>query len=336
MNILVTGGAGYIGSHMVTLLMGLGHDVTIVDNFSNSSMDAVDRLSYLCPRSFLFFEADVNDRKAIEHAFSVSEKKRGKIDAVFHFAGLKAVGESSEQPLRYYQNNVSGTLVLCEIMAKRDVFQLIFSSSATVYGEPERIPLDEHCRTGAINPYGRSKLMAEEMLQDLAASDDRWKIALLRYFNPVGAHASGLIGELPTGIPNNIMPYICQVATGQREVLNIFGDDYETKDGTGVRDYIHVCDLVEGHWAALLYLHGNAGAHVFNLGAGQGNSVTELVDCFEQISGVTINRTVVARRIGDVGTVYADTTRAQEALGWKTKHDLQDMVRDHWQWAKQH
>lgn len=325
--ILVTGGTGYIGSHTVVELMLAGFEILIVDNFSNSKATVLDRIERIVSRRPGFFEADIRDRQAMQALFA-----RHNFDAVIHFAGLKAVGESVAQPLRYYDNNVYGSLVLFEVMAEAQIKTLVFSSSATVYGDPATVPILENFPLGATNPYGRSKLMVEEVLRDLAIADPSWRIALLRYFNPVGAHESGLIGEDPTGIPNNLLPYIAQVAQGQREVLSIYGDDYPTIDGTGMRDYIHVVDLAIGHVKTLEKLSDQAGVATYNLGTGRSNSVLEMVRAFEQASGRNIPYKVVERRPGDIATCYADTTLAERELGWKAERSIAQMCADSWRW----
>jgi len=325
--ILITGGAGYIGSHTAVELMQQGHRVVIVDNLCNSSLKVLERLRTLCGDRFDFVQADVRDASALNTVFS-----QHAIEGVIHFAGLKAVGESVAQPLRYLDNNLGSTLTLLQAMDRAGVRQLVFSSSATVYGDPEQVPITESARLQATNPYGRTKLMCEDMLRDLQASDPRWQVAILRYFNPVGAHESGLIGEAPNGPPNNLMPYITQVAVGQREYLSIFGQDYPTPDGTGVRDYIHVVDLAQGHLAALRYLQTQQRSITVNLGTGRGVSVKELVDCFEQVNGVRVAHRYVERRPGDVAACWADTTLAQNALGWCAQRDVAQMCRDAWQW----
>jgi len=325
--ILITGGAGYIGSHTAVELMQQGHRVVIVDNLCNSSLKVLERLRTLCGDRFDFVQADVRDASALNTVFS-----QHAIEGVIHFAGLKAVGESVAQPLRYFDNNLGSTLTLLQAMDRAGVRQLVFSSSATVYGDPEQVPITESARLQATNPYGRTKLMCEDMLRDLQASDPRWQVAILRYFNPVGAHESGLIGEAPNGPPNNLMPYITQVAVGQREYLSIFGQDYPTPDGTGVRDYIHVVDLAQGHLAALRYLQTQQRSITVNLGTGRGVSVKELVDCFEQVNGVRVAHRYVERRPGDVAACWADTTLAQNALGWCAQRDVAQMCRDAWQW----
>ena len=327
MKILVTGGMGYIGSHTCVELMNAGHEVVVLDNLSNSHRSVQQRVERITGKRLAFVEADVRDRAALEDAFAAH-----KVDAVIHFAGLKAVGESVQQPLRYYDNNVSGSLVLFETMGKFGVTTLVFSSSATVYGDPASVPILEDFPLSATNPYGRSKLMIEEMLRDLALADERWRIALLRYFNPVGAHESGLIGEEPNGIPNNLVPYIAQVANGQRDKLSVYGDDYPTPDGTGMRDYIHVVDLALGHVKTLDKLATRAGVVTYNLGTGRGNSVLEMVRAFEQASGKPIPYQVVARRPGDIARCYADPSRARDELGWTAQRDIAQMCADAWRY----
>ncbi|HZV66844.1 MAG TPA: UDP-glucose 4-epimerase GalE [Telluria sp.] len=327
MKILVTGGMGYIGSHTCVELMNAGHEVVVLDNLSNSHRSVQQRVEHITGKRLAFVEADIRDRGALEDAFAAH-----RIDAVIHFAGLKAVGESVQQPLRYYDNNVSGSLVLFETMGKFGVSTLVFSSSATVYGDPASVPILEDFPLSATNPYGRSKLMIEEMLRDLALSDARWRIALLRYFNPVGAHESGLIGEEPNGIPNNLVPYIAQVANGQRDQLSVYGDDYPTPDGTGMRDYIHVVDLALGHVKTLDKLATGAGVVTYNLGTGRGNSVLEMVRAFEQASGKPIPYQVVARRPGDIARCYADPSRARDELGWTAQRDIAQMCADAWRY----
>lgn len=329
--ILVTGGSGYIGTHTTLCLLQSGCDVVVLDNLCNSSAESLRRVEQICGRTPVFVQGDVRDRTLLDRVFS-----EHKISAVMHFAGLKAVGESVERPLRYYENNVAGSVVLCQAMAAAKVFTLVFSSSATVYGEPNTMPIREDFPTGVpTNPYGRSKLMVEEVLSDLAFSDTRWSFALLRYFNPVGAHPSGLIGEDPKGIPNNLLPYISQVAIGKRESLAVFGDDYPTVDGTGVRDYIHVMDLARGHLQALDALKDRQGVNVWNLGTGKGYSVLQMVQAFEQASGRSVPYTVVPRRAGDIAECWADATKARQELGWTAEHTLADMMRDTWHWQEQ-
>ncbi len=333
MNVLVTGATGYIGSHTVLELLNAGHQVVALDNLSNSSEESLHRVATLTQKTPLFVNADIRDDAALERLFA-----EHRIDAVMHFAGLKAVGESAEQPLRYYANNVSGTVTLARAMAKAGVYRMIFSSSATVYGDPQSVPIPETAPIGQpTNPYGRSKLMIEQILVDLAKADSRWSVALLRYFNPVGAHPSGLIGEDPRDIPNNLVPFISQVAVGRHAVLSIFGDDYPTPDGTGVRDYIHVVDLARGHVAALRALNRDAptiSCRVWNLGTGQGYSVKGIVAAFEKASGQTIPVKITARRPGDIAECYADARRARDELGWQPEFDLNAMMRDAWHWQQ--
>lgn len=327
MRILVTGGAGYIGSHTVLLLLEEGHEVHVYDNLSNSSPEALRRVAELTGRSAVFHRGDLLDATRLEEAFTLA-----KPEAVIHFAGLKAVGESVAKPLMYYRNNVTGTLNLLETMDAHDVRTFVFSSSATVYGDPQQLPITESTPLSATNPYGRTKLHIEYMLDDLAASDPRWSIAKLRYFNPVGSHESGRIGEDPQGIPNNLMPYIAQVAVGVREKVNVFGGDYPTPDGTGVRDYIHVVDLGAGHLAALEYLEAHGGSHAWNLGTGHGSSVLETIQAFARISEQEIPYEIVDRRPGDVAASYADPALAREEIGWKAERGLEQMVEDMWRW----
>ncbi|WP_100642254.1 UDP-glucose 4-epimerase GalE [Alteromonas facilis] len=329
--ILVTGGAGYIGSHTVLQLLEQNYNVIVLDNLSNSSEVALDRVNDLTGKSVIFKKGDIRDEQALNQIFFEHE-----VDSVIHFAGLKAVGESVEQPLNYYENNVFGTLQLCKVMQYHGVKNLVFSSSATVYGDPIALPLREDMPTGQpTNPYGQSKLMVELILNDLYQSDQEWNIVLLRYFNPVGAHPSGMIGEDPSGIPNNLMPFITQVATGKRAQLSVFGDDYDTPDGTGVRDYIHVEDLANGHLKALDKLDANAGLCTFNLGTGQGYSVLDMVKAFEAESGQKVPYQIVARRSGDVASCYADPTLAKNELNWEAQKGLKDMCRDSWRWQSQ-
>ena len=329
--ILVTGGAGYIGSHTTLALLEAGHDVVVLDNLSNSSPVALARVEQLSQRTVTFIEGDINDALVLDRLFA-----EHRISAVLHFAGLKAVGESVARPLHYYQNNVAGSIALCQAMARAHVFSLVFSSSATVYGEPSQMPIHENMPTGTpTNPYGRSKLMVEELLRDLATSDARWSIALLRYFNPVGAHPSGLIGENPNGVPNNLLPYISQVATGQRQALSIFGDDYPTPDGTGVRDYIHVVDLADGHLKALDAIQGKPGVATWNLGTGKGYSVRQMVRAFETACNHPIACTVAPRRPGDIAECWADPQKAKAELGWEAQRGLEAMMADTWNWTRQ-
>lgn len=328
MKVLVTGGAGYIGSHAVVSLLEAGHDVVVVDNLCNSSADALSRVSRLVGRPVEFVMGDVRNRLLLEGLFSVTA-----FDAVMHFAGLKAVGESVKDPLQYFDNNIGGSLALLQVMQRAGVHRLVFSSSATVYGDPKEIPLKETSPVGATaNPYGRSKLVVEGILEDLAKSDARWAFAVLRYFNPVGAHESGAIGESPSGIPNNLVPYLAQVAAGKLERLSVFGDDYPTLDGTGVRDYIHVRDLVEGHLSALDRLMTHPGMHVWNLGSGRGYSVLEVLRAFEAASGHPIQYVIRPRRDGDVAISYADPSKAERELGWRATRSLDVMMRDAWRW----
>ena len=328
-NILLTGGLGYIGSHTAVVLQQAGHHVVLLDNLANSRMDVADRIGRITGQRPPLEVADVLDT-----AHLITLLRAHRIDAVIHFAGLKAVGESVAQPLAYYHNNVAGTVSLLRAMAEQGVKRLVFSSSATVYGQPQYLPLDEAHPTGATNPYGRTKLHIEQMLQDLAASDPAWSIAILRYFNPVGAHDSGLIGEDPNGIPNNLMPYIARVAAGRLPQLHIWGNDYPTPDGTGVRDYIHVMDLAEGHRAALDHLaHSGQPCNVFNLGTGQGTSVLQMVRAFEQASGRAVPYTIAARRPGDVAACWADPTLARQTLGWQATRSLHDMCDSAWRYV---
>jgi len=327
MRVLVTGGAGYIGSHTCLELLMDGHDVVVIDNLSNSNTIVFDRIERICGQRPVFYREDVCNNKKVAEILAAH-----RVEAVIHFAGLKSVGESVAQPLQYYINNVTGSLALLSAMQETGVSSLVFSSSATVYGNPESFPIHEDFPLSATNPYGRSKLMVEEILRDLIVADDSWHIALLRYFNPVGAHESGLIGEDPAGIPNNLMPYISQVAVGRRTELQIFGGDYPTPDGTGVRDYIHVVDLARGHIAALDWLRQHNGVHTFNLGTGQGKSVLEVVRAFEAVSGLHIPYRIVNRRPGDIAQCYADPSRAERELGWKAQRSIADMCRDAWNW----
>ena len=326
--ILVTGGAGYIGSHTVLQLLEQEYHVVVLDNLVNSSAESLRRVEKITGKQVTFVQGDIRDDNVLDTIFS-----QHQVNAVIHFAGLKAVGESVQKPLEYYENNMYGTLSLCKAMRKHNVMNLVFSSSATVYGDPVSLPLHEKMATGhPTNPYGMSKLMVEHMLTDLYKSDEQWNIVLLRYFNPVGAHKSGLIGEDPNGIPNNLMPYISQVATGKLEQLSVFGDDYDTEDGTGVRDYIHVEDLANGHLKALDRLALNMGLDVYNLGTGQGYSVLEMIKAFEEASGQTVNYRIAPRRSGDVAACYADPTLAAKELNWHAEKTLQDMCKDVWHW----
>ena len=327
MSILVTGGAGYIGSHTVVELIKLGKEVVIVDNLSNSSILVLDRIEEITGKRPTFYELDVADKAALR---SVFEKE--SIEAAIHFAGYKAVGESVEKPVMYYENNIMSTLALVEVMAEFGVKKIVFSSSATVYGLNNPSPLVENMPTSATNPYGYTKVMLEQILRDLEVSDKEWSVALLRYFNPIGAHESGLIGEDPAGIPNNLMPFIAQVAVGKRAELSVFGNDYDTVDGTGVRDYIHVVDLALGHIKALEKISDTTGVYTYNLGSGQGTSVLELVQAFEKVNGVTVPYKIVDRRPGDVATCYANADKALAELNWKTEKTIEDMCRDTWNW----
>lgn len=333
MNILVTGGAGYIGSHTCVELLQANHEVIVVDNLCNSHEEALKRVQHITGRPLTFHRVDVRDREALHRVFAVEH-----IDAVIHFAGLKALGESIAQPLSYYDHNVCGSLVLLEVMAEFNIKRLVFSSSATVYGEPQSVPIAEDAPTGPTNPYGRSKWIVEQLLRDLAISDPKWNVALLRYFNPVGAHPSGLIGEDPNGIPNNLMPCVAQVAIGRLPQLQVFGNNYPTRDGTGVRDYIHVVDLARGHLAALNTLTRPDGCYagdkllIANLGTGRGYSVLEVVRAFEEASGQRVPYEIAARRPGDLAECYADPSRAASILGWRAEHDLKRMCEDAWRW----
>jgi len=337
--ILVTGGAGYIGSHACIELLNAGYEVIVVDNLSNSKIESLNRVKTITDKNIVFYEADICDKKALSDVFS-----KHSIYAVMHFAGLKAVGESCQKPLMYYQNNVYGSLILTEVMTEANVKNLIFSSSATVYGEPDTVQYSEDLPVfGATNPYGKSKAMVEDILKDLSAADSllnsttAWNIKLLRYFNPIGAHESGLIGEDPNGIPNNLIPYVSQVAVGKLEQLSVYGNDYPTRDGTGVRDYIHVVDLVKGHLKALNAIESEqaGGCKAYNLGAGRGYSVLEIIQSFEDITDKKIKYKFVARRTGDVAENYADPSLALKELGWKTEKNLKDMVEDTWNWQTQ-
>lgn len=328
MKVLVTGGTGYIGSHIVTQLLESGYEVVIADNFSNSDSSVLDRISMITPKEFVFYEGDVCDKTFLEDIFS----KEG-IDAVIHFAGYKAVGESVEKPLMYYQNNIGSTLALLEVMEKYNVYNFVFSSSATVYGKPHALPIKENFPLSATNPYGYTKLMIEQILKDLSKSNDKWNIVLLRYFNPIGAHESGLIGEDPNGIPNNIMPYIMRVATGQYDMVHVFGNDYDTKDGTGVRDYIHVVDLANGHIKAIDYLVENGGLSIFNLGTGNGYSVLELIENVKKVNNVEVPYVIETRRPGDIAACYADPSLANEKLGWHAEKGIEEMCKDAYSFA---
>ena len=331
MAILITGGCGYIGSHTCIELLAAGYDIVVVDNYYNAKPEALRRVQELAGKSFPFYECDIRDADGLRRVF-----REHAIDAVIHFAGLKAVGESVQKPLEYYDNNVGGTVTLCQVMAEFGCKRIVFSSSATVYGMNNPSPLREDMPTGAVtNPYGRTKYVIEEILKDVCVSDPQWTAVLLRYFNPIGARESGRIGEDPNGIPNNLMPYISQVAIGRLPQLSVFGDDYDTPDGTGVRDYIHVVDLATGHVKAVDYALGHTGAEVFNLGTGVGYSVLDLVKAFEKANGVPVPYVIAPRRPGDIATCYSDPSKAQKVLGWKVVHNVEDMCRDSWRWQSQ-
>lgn len=325
MAILVTGGAGYIGSHTVIELINCGKEVVIVDNFSNSKPEAIKRIAQICGKEPKCYQADILDRAALDQVFCENQ-----IDSVIHFAGLKAVGESVEKPLEYYHNNITGTLVLCDVMRAHSCKEIVFSSSATVYGMNNPVPFVEGMPTSATNPYGFTKVMIEQILTDLAYADKDWSVVLLRYFNPIGAHESGLIGEDPNGIPNNLLPYVAQVAVGRRPHLNVYGNDYDTHDGTGVRDYIHVVDLALGHLKALDYADKHKGVEAINLGTGNGSSVLDVVHAFEEACGHEIPYQIVGRRAGDIAACYANARKAKELLGWEATRDLAQMCRDAW------
>ncbi|MBI9100724.1 MAG: UDP-glucose 4-epimerase GalE, partial [Spirochaetaceae bacterium] len=330
MDILVTGGAGYIGSHTCLLLLEAGHKVIVVDNLSNSSEESLRRVKKLTGKELLFYHIDLLDKRALEVVF-----KENHIDSVIHFAGLKAVGESVTMPLHYYHNNLTGTFNLCSLMNQYHVKNIVFSSSATVYGEPEMIPITEEARLQATNPYGRTKLMLEEILKDFYVADNTLNVALLRYFNPIGAHQSGEIGEDPNGIPNNLLPFVAQVAVGKREKVGVFGNDYNTPDGTGVRDYIHVMDLAAGHLKALEKLNSKPGVVIYNLGTGKGYSVLEVISAFSKAAGKEIPYEIKPRRSGDIATCYAEPKFAEKELGWKAERNMDDMCRDAWRWQSQ-
>ena len=331
MKVLVTGGAGYIGSHTCVELLERGMDVIIVDNLVNSSAKSIDRIEQITGKRPEFHKIDVRDREVLNKIFDDNPD----INCVIHFAGLKAVGESVQMPLEYYDNNLFSTVVLCETMRDHGVKNIVFSSSATVYSADNQMPLKESSKTGmCTNPYGWTKYMSEQIMRDTAKSDGQWSIVLLRYFNPIGAHSSGLIGEDPRGIPNNLMPYISQVAVGRRDHLSVFGNDYDTHDGTGVRDYIHVVDLARGHVAAIEYMQSHKGEMVFNLGTGIGYSVLDMVKAFEKVNGVKVPYVIAPRRAGDIATVYASPDKSAEELGWRAQYNLEDMCRDAWNWQK--
>ena len=330
MNILLCGGAGYIGSHTAIELDKAGHSVVVVDNLVNSNPESLRRVGKIIGKEIPFYEADVRDAEALDKIF-----KENKIDAVIHFAGLKAVGESVAKPLEYYHNNMTGTFILMDVMRKNGVKNIIFSSSATVYGDPAIIPITEECPKGqCTNPYGQTKSMLEQVMIDVQKADPEWNVVLLRYFNPIGAHQSGTIGENPNGIPNNLMPYITQTAVGKRKELGVFGNDYDTPDGTGVRDYIHVCDLASGHVAALKAINRKCGLAIYNLGTGHGYSVLDVVKAFIKVNGVDVPYVIKPRRAGDIATCYCDPAKAKAELGWEAKYGIEDMCRDSWNWQK--
>lgn len=330
MAILVTGGAGFIGTHTVIELQNAGYDVVVMDNLCNSSKEALTRVEKITGKKVPFYEADIRDKKALEEIFT-----NEKIDGCIHFAGLKAVGESVKKPLEYYENNISGTLNLLEVMRNYNCKSIIFSSSATVYGDPAMIPITEECPKGTCtNPYGWTKSMLEQILTDLHTADPEWNVVLLRYFNPIGAHKSGTIGENPNGIPNNLMPYVTQVAVGKLKELGVFGNDYDTPDGTGVRDYIHVVDLAAGHVKAVKKLEEKTGLSIYNLGTGHGYSVLDIVKNFEEATGVKIPYVIKERRAGDIATCYSDASKAKRELGWEAKYGIKEMCEDSWRWQK--
>ena len=326
--ILVTGGAGFIGSHAVVELLNSGEDVVVVDNFVNSSPEALERVKRITNREFGFYEVDLLDEKKLEKVFEENE-----IESVIHFAGLKAVGESVQKPIEYYHNNITGTLILLKVMKKYGCKKIVFSSSATVYGNPKELPIKENFPLSTTNPYGSTKLMIEQILQDVVVSDKDFSVAILRYFNPIGAHESGLIGEVPNGIPNNIMPYIMGVATGKYEELTVFGGDYPTPDGTGVRDYIHVVDLAKGHLKALDKIRNEKDVQIYNLGTGKGYSVLELIKTFEKVNDIKVKYKIGARRPGDIPACYADPSKAEKELNWKAEKGVEEMCRDSWNFA---
>lgn len=330
MNILLTGGAGYIGSHTIIELDKAGHSVVVVDNLVNSNPESLRRVSKIIGKEIPFYEVDVRDKDALSKVFDENQ-----IDAVIHFAGLKAVGESVSKPLEYYHNNMTGTFILLDVMRQHGCKNIIFSSSATVYGDPAIIPITEECPKGhCTNPYGQTKSMLEEVLMDVQKADPEWNVVLLRYFNPIGAHHSGTIGENPNGIPNNLMPYITQTAVGIRKELGVFGNDYDTPDGTGVRDYIHVCDLASGHVAALKAIDKKCGLAIYNLGTGHGYSVLDVVKAFEKVNGVKVPYSIKPRRPGDIATCYCNPAKAEAELGWKAQYDIEEMCRDSWNWQR--
>ncbi len=327
MAILITGGAGYIGTHAMVEFLEAGREIVCVDNFSNSKPEALERVKKITGKDFKFYKVDLLDYDALEAVF-----KENKIDSCIHFAGLKAVGESCEKPLLYYHNNLTSTFNLCELLSKYNAKRIVFSSSATVYGKPASVPITEDFPTSTTNPYGETKLMIERILTDLYAADNEWSISILRYFNPIGAHKSGLIGEDPKGIPNNLLPYVAQVATGKRECLSVFGNDYNTHDGTGVRDYIHVVDLAKAHLKAIERAEKVTGVEKFNVGTGEGYSVLDIVKAYEKTTGAKINYKIVDRRPGDIDECYADPKKAYEVLGWKAENTIEDMCRDSYRW----
>lgn len=329
MVVLVTGGAGYIGSHTCVELLNAGYEVVVIDNLSNSKIESINRIKEITGKNLTFYKGDLLNKQDVEEVF-----KNEKIDAVIHFAGLKAVGESVKKPLEYYHNNLTGTFILCDVMRRYNVKNMVFSSSATVYGNPKEVPIKEDFPLSATNPYGSTKLMLENILRDIQTADPEWNIILLRYFNPIGAHESGRIGEDPNGIPNNLVPYVTQVAIGKLECLGVFGDDYDTYDGTGVRDYIHVVDLSIGHIKALEKLTSNPGLAVYNLGTGRGYSVFDVLKSFEKACNMKIPYKIKPRRPGDIATCYADTAKAYNELGFKAKYDLARMCEDSWRWQK--
>lgn len=330
MRILVTGGTGYIGSHTLVELYAAGHETVVVDNLSNSNPVALERVEALVGKKIPFYQLDIRDRESLNRMM-----EQNHFDACIHFAGLKAVGESVEKPWEYYENNIGGTLTLLDVMRRHGCKNIIFSSSATVYGDPAMIPITEACPKGnCTNPYGKTKSMLEEIMMDMQKADKEWNVVLLRYFNPIGAHPSGTIGENPNGIPNNLMPYVTQVAVGKRPELGVFGNDYDTPDGTGVRDYIHVVDLAKGHVAALQAIERKCGCAIYNLGTGQGYSVLQLVKTFEKVNNIKIPYSIKPRRAGDIATCYSDPAKAEKELGWKAERGLEDMCRDSWNWQR--
>ncbi len=332
MSVLVTGGAGFIGSHTVVELLDAGYEVVIVDNFSNSSPKALEAIKEITKKDFKFYEVDLLDRESLDRVFEENKD----ITSVIHFAALKAVGESVAKPIEYYHNNLTGTITLLDVMRKHNVKKFVFSSSATVYGDPATVPIKETFPKSATNPYGQTKVMIEQILEDVYVSDNDWSVVLLRYFNPIGAHESGLIGEEPNGIPNNLMPYINQVALGKLDHLNVFGNDYNTPDGTGVRDYIHVVDLAKGHIKAIERADKMKGVEAYNLGTGKGYSVLEIVQNFEKATGVKVKYEITARRPGDIAECYADPSKAADVLGWKAEKNLEDMCKDSWRFTEKH